>query len=173
MPAPVFLGFDGSNKLAKVGRVGYDSGNQDTLTGTAYTATFRTGRLSPDGQNALHYFRRVALRVWHTGSFTVIITLYVDGQQTTIPDSSKTPTPADPSPKKPQVVTYEVTAPSAPKESVLLVDCEAVGVTLEVEVQVVSSSVSGAMLLESLLVHYRPLRVKDRVDADKNPVSTP
>jgi hypothetical protein len=164
------LGFDGNGNLAKVGRAGYDSGTTDTLTGTSYTATFRTGRMSPDGESALHFFRRIALRVWHTGAFTITLTAYVDGTQTTIPDPATTPTTSNPSPRKAQVVTYQVAAPASPRESVLLVDIEAVGTVLEVEGSIASSSVTGQVLLESLLLYYRPLRLKDRVDATKNPL---
>ena len=82
MPSPVFVAESGGPHIYKVGRVGLDSGSQDD--GGVYVGTLRTERSSPVGEDGLAHFRRVAVRVYHTGYFNMLAKVYVDGKQTQV-----------------------------------------------------------------------------------------
>src|SRR3990167_10458305 len=69
-------------RVYAVGRIGFDQGAQDV--GGVYTGLLRSDPLSPDGEGAYTHFRRVQIRVRHTGSFVCAVRLYVDGVQTEV-----------------------------------------------------------------------------------------
>lgn len=148
MPAPLFiLGTD--PRLYKFGRVGFDSGSADP--GGNYTATMRTEKISPAGELGYCHFRRVGFRIYRTGAFTMTAVVYVDGLQTTIYDASSN--------KVNQSIVITKTAPTnSPEETLVEADIDGKGSYIEVELTVVSNSVTGVYLPEELEVHYRPMR---------------
>lgn len=148
MPAPLFIiGTD--PRVYKFGRVGFDSGQSDP--GGAFTATMRTEKISPAGENGKCHFRRVAFRIFRTGSFTISVKVYVDGVQTKVYDSSSN--------KVDQVISITKSAPSiSPEELLVEGDIDARGTYIEVELTVTSSNIAGLFLPEELNVHFRPMR---------------
>ena len=82
MPAPVFVAESGGPRIYKLGRVGLDAGTMDD--GGTYTGLLRTERSSPVGEDGLANFRRVAVRIFHTGFFNMTAKIFVDGEQTQI-----------------------------------------------------------------------------------------
>lgn len=175
MPSPLFLAVDNS-RLVKVGRAGYDSGFNDTATGSSasYTAVLRSGRISPAGESGLCLFRRVAIRVFHADAFTATIRVYVDGKQTERPKKPSELSPGEEPvkgkvPTVPQSIVVNAQSSGDWKESVLLADIEAVGSYCEVELEIASSSLKSPVLIESALVHYRDLGVRVRNKEDANP----
>ena len=151
MPTPIYLGESGGSRIYKVGRTGLDTGTADT--GGAYTGTLKTEKISPAGEDGLCYFRRVAIRCWHTGGYTMTVTVYVDGAQTQVYSATT-------GVKETQSVTFVVAAPtSSPAETISEIDLtEAHGTFIEVQVVAVSTNVTGVWLPESVEVHYLPLR---------------
>lgn len=148
MPAPLFvIGTD--PRIYKFGRVGFDSGVSDP--GGAFTATLRTEKISPAGELGLCQFRRVGIRIFRTGSFTMTVKAYVDGVQTTTYDASSN--------RVNQSISITKSAPSvSPEETLVECDIDARGTYIEVELIVTSSGVAGLYLPEELEIHYRPLR---------------
>jgi len=146
MPTRLFVGEATGAKLYKMGRVGWDTGTQDT--GAVYTGTLKTEKISPAGEDGLCYFRRVVIRIWRTGSYTCTMKAYVDGAQTTIPSTGAT-----------QSVTFVKSAPtSSPDESIIEMDVTGHGTYIEIELTVDSDDITGIWLPETIEVHYRPIR---------------
>ena len=149
MPVPVFAGEQSGNKIYRVGRVGFDSGNTDA--GGAYTGTLRTEKISPLGESGLCYFRRVVLRVFRTGAFTVTFKVYVDGAQTKIFNAS--------SQKVDQTIVVTKAAPTiSPDETIVEGEIAGKGTYIEVEMTILSTDGTGVFLPEELEVHFQPLR---------------
>lgn len=148
MPAPLFIiGTD--PRLYKFGRVGFDSGSADP--GGNYTATMRTDKISPAGELGYCHFRRIGFRIYRTGAFTMTVVVYVDGVQTTIYDASSN--------KVNQSIVITKAAPTnSPEETLVEADIDGKGTYIEVELTVVSNTVTGVYLPEGLEVHYRPMR---------------
>jgi len=148
MPTPVFAAENAGPRVYKVGRVGLDTGSQDT--GGVYTATLRTERVSPAGEGGLCYFRRVAIRVWRTGGFTITLKAFVDGVQTRVYSGGVL---VD------QVAVITKAAPTtSPIEDVVEMSLAAQGTSIEVEMAVDSDDVTGVFLPELVELHYIPLR---------------
>lgn len=157
MPSPVFVAEAGGSRIYKLGRVGYDTGTQDA--GGAYTGTLRTEKISPAGEAALCYFRRVALRLWRTGAYTVTVRVYINGAQTQIYDSAGVASD--------QEIVFSDIAPTAHDEPILEVSLVGQGTYIEVEIEVNSDDVTGVLLFESVEVHYLPIRAtKSRSNAE-------
>ena len=150
MPSPVFLSERSGSHIYRVGRVGYDSGDQDT--GGAYTGTLKSEKQSPLGPQGLCHFRRIGIRIRHTGAFTMTLTVYVDGQQTQIYDSSSVLVD--------QTISFTEAAPTGenPTEVLLEGDISARGTYIQLKLTVTSTDVVGVFLPESFDVFYRPLR---------------
>lgn len=148
MPAPLFLiGTD--PRVYKFGRVGFDSGSADP--GGNYTATMRTEKIGPAGELGYCHFRRIGFRIYRTGAFTMTVVVYVDGVQTTIYDAASN--------KVNQSIVIAKTAPvNSPEETLVEADIDGKGTYIEVELTVVSNSVTGVYLPEELEVHFRPMR---------------
>jgi hypothetical protein len=149
MPAQAFIGAADGAGVYKVGRVGLDLGSADP--GGAFTGTFKTERFSPAGEDGLCEFRRVALRIWRTSKFTLTLTVWVDDLPTQV--YSLTGVASDQS-----LVVSRGTPAVSPEEIVVEMEIRARGTFIQVQGDVVSSSVSGVFLPESLEVQYLPLR---------------
>lgn len=159
MITPVFAAESGGSRVFKIGRVGLDTGTADT--GGSYTATMKTERISPMGENTLLMFRRVACRIWRTGGFTVVMTVYVDGTQTQIYNSSGQLIP--------QSVSFSVAPPAtSPIESWIEMSIRAPGTYIEVQLAVVSNQLTGIFLPAEMEVHFYPIRTaKERIAQSK------
>src|SRR6267142_728286 len=149
MITPVFAAESGGSRVFKIGRVGLDTGTMDT--GGSYSATLKTERISPMGENTLLMFRRVACRVWRTGGFTTIMTVYVDGIQTQIYNSLGQLVP--------QSVTFVVPPPVvSPIESWIESSIKAPGTYIEVQLAVRSDQLTAIFLPAEIEVHFYPIR---------------
>lgn len=144
----VFAAENTGARIYKVGRVGLDTGTEDS--GGVYTMRLKSEKLSPAGEGGLCSFRRVLLRAFHTGSFSGQIKVYVDGVQTQILVSDVLTN---------QVFAFsEGTPVNSPAEALVEMDIEASGSIIEVEVLVDSDAVVGTFLPESIWVGYRAIR---------------
>lgn len=153
---PLYVGRSDSNTVFKVGRVGYEQGDDP---GGAYTGRLLSGRISPLGPTGYVKFRRVAIRIRHTSSFTMTLQMYVDGTQTQIYDSS--------SALVDQTVVFVQAAPArSPTETILQCDLTGDGTYIEAEILVDSDDVQGVFLPELVEVHYQPLRKARQGDAE-------
>lgn len=149
MITPVFAAEGNGSRIYQVGRVGLDTGSQDT--GGVYTGTLRTERINPMGETALLMFRRAVVRVWRTGGYTVTMKIYVDGVQTQVYDGSGN--------KVNQTITFTAPAPAiTPTESFLEASISATGTYVELELDVASNNVTGIFLPSELEIHFAPLR---------------
>lgn len=149
MPVPIFIAAKNDHKLYRIGRVGYDSGDQDP--GGAYVATLKSERISPAGDHGYVHFRRIGLRVLHSGTFTITMRVYVDDVQTTIYNASSTAVA--------QEIVFTKTAPSsATAEALLEADISAKGTFVQVELEITSTNVSGVFLPEEVELHARAIR---------------
>lgn len=80
MPTRIITGDRSGSRVYTIGRVGYDSIGDDV--GGTFSALLRTERFSPAGEGGLVVFRRIQARIWHTGAFSGVLKVYVDGAQT-------------------------------------------------------------------------------------------
>lgn len=143
----VFIGDDAGPKVYKVGSIGVDTGSQDAA-GDIYTATLKTERFSPAGEGGLNYFRRVSIRLLKSGSATIVGKVFVDDTQTQIYSGS---TLTD------QSVQFDLSS-SALKEEVIEMDIKAVGTFIQAQLEIDSDDIGGLLLVESIAVHYIPVR---------------
>ena len=147
--APILLPQIDGTGIFTVGRVGYETGTQDT--GGVYIGTIRSGKISPLGPTGYCKFRRLALRIRHNSSFTVTVRAYVDDVQTKVWDAN--------SEQADQEVVFTQAAPTdTPAETVLQLDLTAAGISIEFELLLNSDEVQGMFLPESVEVHFYPVR---------------
>lgn len=149
MITPIFAAEAGGSRIYKIGRVGLDTGTQDT--GGVYTGVLRTERINPLGEVALLLFRRAVIRIWRTGGYTISMKIFVDGQQTQVYDASGV--------LQPQSVTFTALPPSVvPVETIVEASINAQGTYAEVEITVDSDDIDGIFLPTELEIHFAPLR---------------
>jgi len=159
MSTRLLVAENGGGKVYAVGRVGFDVGSQDV--GGVFTGLLRSDPLSPDGEGAYTHFRRVQLRIRHTGSFVCTVRLYVDGVQTQVYTGS---TLGD------QAVTFTQAAPvfypsGSEAETILEVDLDAYGTFIVVELDVDSDDITGVFLVESIWVGRQTIRAGKQLAA--------
>lgn len=148
MPTPVFAAQNAGSRIYRIGRVGIDSGTSDT--GGSYVSTLKTEKFSPAGENGLCYFRRAAVRIWHTSNFTVTMRMYVDGVRTKVYSGGVL---VD------QTVSITQAAPStSPTETVVEASLQAQGTYIEVELELTSTNVNGVFLPEHIEIGYLPVK---------------
>lgn len=148
MPTPVYAAENTGARIYRIGRVGFDSGLQDA--GGIYTATLRTDKFTPAGEDGLVQFRRVAIRIWHTGAYELVMRVYVDGVQTSYYVTNTVTA---------QQVTFTRSAPtSSPAEQVEEADIEKIGTSIEIELVLNSDDVTGIFLPETIEIHGRVIR---------------
>lgn len=156
----VYVGANDGGKLYRVGQVGSDSGSavgKDSGS-QAFTATLKTERVSPAGENGLAHFRRVGLRMLRSGPAKITMRVYVDDEQTKIFDNTKSE-----SPETVQEIVFDKN--SIPLgEDIIEADINAVGTYIQVELEITSSDILGTFLAETLLTHYRPIRTAAQRD---------
>lgn len=145
MPNPVFVGDLSSGKIYKIGRIGFDTGTVDPAG--AFSGTMRTERHSPAGPEGLCLFRRVYVRVHHTGSFVVLVKAFVDNVLTKINTGQD------------QGPTFVISAPAiSPAETILEMAIEAQGTSIEVELSMFSDNITGIFLIEEITVGSLTIR---------------
>lgn len=150
MPTQAFIGASDGAGVYRVGRVGLDLGSADP--GGVFTGVFKTERFSPAGEDGLCEFRRVVLRIWRTSGFTLTLTAWVDDAQTHTCTSGGAWT-ADQS-----LVISRGSPAVSPEEIVVEMEIRSRGTFIQVQGEILSSSVSAIFLPESLEVQYVPLR---------------
>ena len=150
MPTSVFAAEKGGSHIYRIGRVGYDTGTADS--GGVFSAELKTERISPAGEDGLCFFRRVVLRVWHTGAYSLTMTVYVDDVQTkTFNSATGAPTPQT-------IVLSRVAPTTSPIESVVEASIWAQGTYITVDIVVQSDDITGVFLPETIECHYLPIR---------------
>jgi len=152
MSTRLLVAQNGGSKIYALGRTGFDSGTADV--GGVYSALLRTDPLSPDGEDGLTHFRRIMLRVRHTGAFVCIMRCYVDGAQTQIYSGGVLTN---------QAVTFTKAAPTfypagSEAETLLEMDINARGTFIVIELAVDSDDITGVFLIESAMVGRRTIR---------------
>jgi hypothetical protein len=168
MPNPILLCENGTNRIDKVGVVGMGEAVQD-LASYNYTATMRSEYQSPAGDPGECLFKVVTLKVRYTTAATIVMKVYVDGDQTKIYASGATP-------QTDQTISFSLAAPTSDDvggitggeaEKNLEAHIAAVGTHISVEISVVSNtlSVGGVFLPESADIHYIPLSELGMTDA--------
>ena len=140
----LYVGERSGARIFKVGRVGFDTGTAD-LGSHVYTGTFRTERISPAGPGGLVNFRRIAIHLMATGTYTFSVKVWVDGVRTILGDET----------------TQDVTITRAVgglNEVTEEVEMEASGSHIQVEITVDSDDVTGLFLIESVSARGRVVR---------------
>jgi hypothetical protein len=150
MPNPVFVGASDSGKIYRIGRVGLDTGTEDP--DGVFTATLLTEKHSPAGEGGLCLFRRVYVRIHHTGEFIAGLRAYVDGVQTQVYGPHLVGSVVVTG-YYDQVATLIEAAPMiSPNEVVKEVAISAQGTSIEVQVDVLSDDITGIFLIENISV---------------------
>jgi hypothetical protein len=152
MPTRVLVASDDGGRVFSLGRVGFDAAGSDP--GGVYTGTLRTERFSPAGEGGLVHFRRVQVRCWHTGAFTITLTVYVDGVRTRLYSGD---TLVD------QSITFVQAAPTVVgedggTETILEAAIDAEGTYLEAQLVLDSDALTGVVLPESIPIGFRIIR---------------
>lgn len=140
------VGEKNGSRVYRIGVVGFDTGDDD---GGVFTGVLRTDPFSPAGEGGLLLYRRVAIRLLRSGSYTFTVKVFVDGNQTRIWNSSSV--------EVDQTTSFTATA-TALQEEVLEVDIEAHGTSIAVEIEIDSDNTSGVFLVESIFVHAYGMR---------------
>ena len=152
----VLFGEAGSNKIYKIGKVGYDSGATATFDpdSTVFTGEMKTERVSPAGEDGLVRFRRIVLRALKGGEWTVTFTIWVDDIQTQIYDNTQ-----DSSPLINQTIVISNDADDLGEgEAVIEADIDATGTFVQVLVSMDSDDIKGYFLPESIEMHGQVMR---------------
>ncbi len=163
MPTRVITGDYAGSRIYAVGRVGYDSTGDDE--GGTFSALLRTERFSPAGEGGLVVFRRVQARIWHTGAFSGVMKVYIDGVQTQVFSGGSLVN---------QSMAFSESAPTmvgadGGAETIIEMDVGVLpdsngkskgsgGTYIEVEMLVDSDNVTGVFLPELFRVGHRVIR---------------
>lgn len=140
----LYAGERSGARVFKVGRIGYDSGTAD-LGSHVYTGTYRTERIFPAGPGGLVKFRRVAIHLLASGSYTFTVKVWVDGARTVLGSGSTQTVSITGSPGTLNEVTEEI-------------EIEAMGSSIQVEITVDSDDVTGVFLIEAIMGRGRVVR---------------
>lgn len=140
----LFAGERAGARIFKLGRIGFDSGTQD-LGSTVYTGTFKTERAAPAGPGGLVNFRRVAIHLLSSGTYTITVKVWVDDVRTTLADGTT------------QTVSISGGL-GALAEITEEVEIEAEGSHIQVELTVDSDNTTGVFLIEGIAARGRVIR---------------
>ena len=131
-------------RIFRVGRIGFDGGPQD-LDATTYTGTLRTERIAPAGNGSLVNFRRVAIHILSSGTYTFTAKVWVDDEQTTLGTGS--------------VQNISISGGSGSlSESTEEIEIEAEGSHIRVEITANSNQITGIFLIEQITARGRVIR---------------
>ena len=153
----VYTGDANGPKVYRVGRIGFDSGNQD-ISANAYEAQMKTERFTPLGEGGLMHFRRVVIRILRNADWQMTVTVFVDEDQTQVYDDS-----VSTSPQTDQSVVISGTASGFGEENVEI-SIDDVGTSIQVQVDITSTDINGVLLFESMYVHGRPIKASESGD---------
>ena len=140
----LYAGERNGARVFRIGRIGFDEGPEDPGS-TVYTGTFRSERIAPAGAGALINFRRVAIHLMSSGTYTFTVKVWVDDGRTTLASGTE------------QTVTV-TGGGGALSETTEEVEIEGVGSHIQVEIVVDSDDVEGVFLIESILARGRVVR---------------
>jgi len=140
----LYAGERGGGRIFRIGRIGFDQGPMD-LGASVYTGTFRTERIAPAGPGALVNFRRVAIHLLSSGSYTFTVKVWIDGDRSKMGDNT--------------TQTVIISGGSgALGETTEEVEIEGAGSHIQVEIVVDSDDVTGLFLVERIDARGRVLR---------------
>ncbi len=131
-------------RVFQVGRIGFDTGTAD-LGLNIYTGTFRSERVAPAGVGSLINFRRVAIHLYTSGTYTFTVRVWVEDTRTV--DGTTTE----------QVVTI-TGGGSTLQEITEEIKIEANGSHIQVEITIDSDNTTGIFLVEKILARGRIVR---------------
>ena len=157
----VLIGEANTNKIYKIGQVGYDSGSSSTEdpNDTPFTGIIETERMSPAGEAGLVRYRRVALRAYKVGAWKATFTVKVDDEQTKVFDNTVYAPDSTTFPLVDQTIEVESDPEDTGEgEVVIEADIDAHGTFIQVKVELVSTDITGYFLPESIEVHLQPIR---------------
>jgi len=148
MPNPLYICPSNTNKIFRVGRIGFDTATQDPNS-TDFTGELTTERQSPAGETGEVLYRGAVLRVLLSGSYTFVVRFYVDGVQTVDGEGDD------------QSISF--TGSGKPLGEYLF-ECafRAKGTYVQLEIELTASDVDGVFLPESAQVFYMPLSTAKR-----------
>lgn len=130
-------------KIFRIGRLGFDQGPSDFGT-DVYTGVYRTERVQPAGPGALVNYRRIAIHLLASGTYTFTVKVWVDDGQTS-------------SESGPQTFTISGNGGNL-REVTEEVVIEKEGSHVQVEISVDSNDITGLFLVESISARGRVLR---------------
>ena len=140
----LYAGERGGGRIFKIGRLGFDQGATD-LGAHVYTGTYRSERIAPAGVGALINFRRVAIHLLSSGTYTFTVKIWVDDGRTQLGDAT--------------TQTVVISGGSgAISETTEEVEIEATGSHIRVEVTADSDDILGVFLVEGIRARGRVLR---------------
>jgi len=140
----LYAGERDGGRVFQIGRLGFDQGPSD-LGANVYTGTFRSERISPAGVGGLVNFRRIAIHLMVSGSYTFTVKIWVDDGRTKLGTDAT------------QEVTITGTAGGL-KEVTEEVKIEANGSHCQVEITMDSDDITGIFLIESIRARGRVMR---------------
>ena len=74
-------------RVFKIGRLGFDQGQYDLGT-ERYVGVYRTERFAPAGVGGLINYRRVAIHLLVSGSYTFTVKVWIDEERTALGDGT-------------------------------------------------------------------------------------
>ena len=140
----LYGGERGGGRIFRIGRIGFDQGPSDLGT-HVYTGTWKTERFAPAGIGSLVNFRRVAIHLLTSGTYTFTVKIWVDDGQTRLADTSF------------QEVVISG-GPGALRETTTEIALEAEGSHIQVEITLDSDDVTGLFLIERINAVGRVIR---------------
>lgn len=140
----LYAGEANGARVFRIGRIGFDQGTGD-LGSHVYTGTYKSERIAPAGPGALVNFRRVAIHLLSSGTYTFTVKVWVDN------DRSNTAGGVE------QTVVVSG-GRGALSEITEEVEIEAEGSHIQVEVTIDSDDITGIFLIEGIAARGRLVR---------------
>ena len=143
----LYAGEKGGARIMKIGRIGFDEvvGGGD-LGSHVFTGTLRSERVAPAGVGALINFRRVAIHIMSSGTYTFTVKVWIDEGRTTLGSGT--------------TQTVSVTGGSGElAETTQEIEIEGTGSHIQIEVTADSDDLKGIFLIESIKAKGRVIRL--------------
>jgi hypothetical protein len=144
----LYAGERNGSRIFRIGRVGYDQDTSDLPDTNAqvYTGTLRTERIAPAGVGSLINFRRVAIHLLVSGTYTFTVKVWISEEQTELGDDTA------------QTIVISETVAGGLREVTEICEIEGVGSHIQIELTVDSDDITGVFLIERIDSHGRVVR---------------
>ena len=140
----LYAGERDGGRIFQIGRLGFDQGPSD-LGANVYTGIFRSERIAPAGVGALINFRRLAIHLMVSGSYTFTVKVWIDNGQTELGTGAL----------QSVVVTGTAGGLSEVTEEI---EIQGIGSHLQMEITMDSDDITGIFLIESIRARGRIIR---------------